>query len=59
LAEIEEKAEGFGMRRLESSSCSVFPAEAGIQAGFELAPKTNLDAGVRRHDEASLRLSVS
>ena len=29
----------------------VIPAEAGIQAFFELEQKTNLDAGVRRHDE--------
>jgi len=33
-----------------------FPRKAGIQALFELKPKTNLDAGVRRHDELSLRL---
>jgi len=34
----------------------VIPAEAGIQAVFELEPKTNLDAGRRRHDEPSLLL---
>jgi len=36
----------------------VIPAEAGIQAVFELELKTNLDAGVRRHDELSLRLKA-
>ena len=40
----------------KSTSVSVFPAHAGIQALLELAPRTNLDAGVRRHDELSLRL---
>jgi hypothetical protein len=29
----------------------VIPAEAGIQAVFGFELKTNLDAGVRRHDE--------
>jgi hypothetical protein len=36
----------------------VIPVEAGIQAVFELELKTNLDAGVRRHDEHSLRLKA-
>ena len=40
----------------ESRLFSVFPAHAGIQAGFELEPKTNLDAGFHRHDELSLCL---
>ena len=34
----------------------VIPAEAGIQAVFEFKMKTNLDAGIRRHDERSLCL---
>jgi hypothetical protein len=34
-----------------STLVPVIPAEAGIQAVLELEPKTNLDAGVRRHDE--------
>jgi hypothetical protein len=40
----------------KSTPISVIPAEAGIQAVSELEHKTNLDAGVRRHDELSLRL---
>jgi hypothetical protein len=36
----------------------VIPAEAGIRAVFALELKTNLDAGVRRHDELSLRLKA-
>jgi hypothetical protein len=36
----------------------VIPAEAGIQAVFELDPETNLDTGLRRHDELSLRLKA-
>jgi hypothetical protein len=39
---------------LEVDSCSI-PAEAGIQAVFDRELKANLDAGVRRHDEHSLR----
>jgi len=39
-------------------SVPVIPAEAGIQTVFELELKTNLDAGVRRHDEHSLRLKA-
>jgi hypothetical protein len=44
--------------RLEAEGFSVIPAEAGIQAVLEVEPKTNLDAGVRRHDEHSLRLKA-
>ena len=40
----------------KSTLVSVIPAEAGIQAVFELELKTNLDARVRGHDELSLRL---
>jgi hypothetical protein len=29
----------------------VIPAKAGIQAGFLNFTETNLDAGLRRHDE--------
>jgi hypothetical protein len=43
----------------KSTLIPVIPAEAGIQAGFELEPKTNLDAGLRRHDELSLRLKAT
>jgi hypothetical protein len=43
----------------KSTLVSVVPAEAGIQAGFELElEKTNLDAGFRRNDELSLRLKA-
>ena len=42
----------------KSTLVSVIPAEAGIQAVLEVEPKTNLDAGVRRHDELSLRLKA-
>jgi hypothetical protein len=35
----------------KSTLIPVIPAEAGIQAVFELELKMNLDAGVRRHDE--------
>jgi hypothetical protein len=41
----------------------VIPAEAGTQAILELELKTNLDAGVRRHDEhfsfISMNISAS
>jgi hypothetical protein len=40
----------------KSRLLSVIPAQAGIQAVFELEPEPNLDAGFRRHDELSLRL---
>jgi hypothetical protein len=36
----------------------VIPAKAGIQAFLELEQETNLHAGVRRHDELSLRLKA-
>jgi hypothetical protein len=52
------QAEGFSIFRPEVDSCSVIPAEAGIQAVLEVEPKTNLDAGVRRHDELLLRLKA-
>jgi hypothetical protein len=35
----------------KSTLVPVIPAEAGIRAVFELELTTNLDAGVRRHDE--------
>jgi len=35
----------------KSTLAPVIPAEAGIQAVFDRELKTNLDAGVRRHDE--------
>jgi hypothetical protein len=37
----------------QSSLVPVIPAKTGIQAVFALELKTNLDAGVRRHDELS------
>jgi hypothetical protein len=40
----------------KSTLLSVIPAETRIQAVFEPELKTNRDAGVRRHDEPSLRL---
>jgi hypothetical protein len=40
----------------EVDSCYVIPADAGIQAVLDRELKTNLDAGVRRHDELSLHL---
>jgi hypothetical protein len=43
---------------MEVDSFSVIPAEAGIKAGLELEPKTDLDTGVRRHDELSLCLKA-
>jgi hypothetical protein len=42
----------------KSTLIPVIPAEAGIQAVFEREPRTNLDAGLRRHDELSLRLKA-
>ncbi|HEV8724396.1 MAG TPA: hypothetical protein VGW77_27580 [Candidatus Binatia bacterium] len=42
----------------KSTLVPVIPAQAGIQAVFELELKTNLDAGVRRHDELLLRLKA-
>jgi hypothetical protein len=42
----------------KSTLAPVIPAEAGIQAVFEHELKTNLDAGVRRHDELSPRVKA-
>jgi len=42
----------------KSTLVPVIPAEAGIQTVFDHQLKTNLDAGVRRHDELSLRLKA-
>jgi hypothetical protein len=42
----------------KSTLVPVIPAEAGIQAVLDREVKTNLDAGVRRHDELSLRLKA-
>jgi hypothetical protein len=44
-------AEGSEMVDWDSTLVAVIPAKAGIQAVFELKLKTNLDTGVRRHDE--------
>jgi hypothetical protein len=42
---------GFEFVDSKSTLIRVIPAEAGIQAVFELDPKTNLDAGRGRHDD--------
>jgi hypothetical protein len=52
------KPRGFEFVDWKSTPVSVIPAHAGIQVLFELAPRINLDAGLRRHDESSLRLKV-
>jgi hypothetical protein len=52
------EAEGFEFVDWTSTLLSVIPAHAGIHAQFELAPRLNLDAGERRHDELSLRLKA-
>jgi hypothetical protein len=44
-------AEGSESVDWQSTLVPVIPAKAGIQAVFELKLKTNLDTGVRRHDE--------
>jgi hypothetical protein len=44
------KAERFYSGRGGVDSYSVIPVKTGIQAVNELETKTNLDAGLRRHD---------
>jgi len=58
LTTLDSKPRGSEFVDWKSTFVSVIPAEAGIQAVLELEPKTNLDAGVRRHDELSLRLKA-
>ena len=52
------QAEGSEFIDWKSTSVSVIPAHAGIQAVFVFGPGANLDAGVRRHDKLSLRLKA-
>ena len=53
-----ESPRGFEFVDWKSTPVPVIPAHAGIQALFELAARINLDAGLRRHDEPSLRLNA-
>jgi hypothetical protein len=48
---LGSKPRGSELVDWKSTLIPVIPAEAGIQAVFELELKANLDAGVRRHDE--------
>jgi hypothetical protein len=48
--------EGYELIDRNWTQVPVIPANAGIQAIFELKPQPNLDAGFHRHDELSLHL---
>jgi hypothetical protein len=52
------QAEGFSICRLEGDSCFRHSGGSRNPGGLEVEPKTNLDAGVRRHDELSRRLKA-
>jgi hypothetical protein len=55
---LSSKPRGSESVDYKSTLLSVIPAQAGIQAVFELEPEPNLDAGFHRHYELSLRLKA-